>query len=59
MQKNTEEINDFESLYLEEMKLASRAYQAALNDAYRASMAVKEARERLLRAEKRVKEILR
>lgn len=40
-----------------ELRLSKRAYRAAIDDAHKAIMAVRDARERVRRAESRVKEM--
>lgn len=41
----------------EELRLSKRAYRAAADDAHKAIMAVRDARERVRRAESRMKEM--
>ncbi|WP_415993020.1 hypothetical protein [Desulfovibrio piger] len=50
------ERKDFQ-LEKAELRLSKRAYRAAVDDAHKAIMAVRDARERVRRAESRMKEM--
>ena len=57
MQQITAEIKGLRSLEEAELRLSKLAYQAAVDDAHKAIMAVRDARERVRRAESRMKEM--
>lgn len=56
MQENEAEHKVFQ-LEKAELRLSKRAYRAAVDDAHKAIMAVRDARERVRRAESRMKEM--
>ena len=56
MHETMAERKDFQ-LEEAELRLSKRAYRAAVDDAHKAIMAVKDARERVRRAESRMKEM--
>ena len=56
MQENEAERKVF-GLEKAELRLSKRAYRAAVDDAHKAIMAVRDARERVRRAESRMKEM--
>lgn len=56
MQENEAERKVF-GLEEAELRLSKRAYRAAVDDAHKAIMAVRDARERVRRAESRMKEM--
>lgn len=58
MQGNEAECKVFQ-LEKAELRLSKRAYRAAVDDAHKAIMAVRDARERVRRAESRMKEMER
>ena len=58
MQENAVGRKDF-GLEKAELRLSKRAYRAAVDDAHKAIMAVRDARERVRRAESRMKEMER
>lgn len=58
MQGNEAERKVFQ-LEKAELRLSKRAYRAAVDDAHKAIMAVRDARERVRRAESRMKELER
>lgn len=56
MHETMAERKDFQ-LEKAELRLSKRAYRAAVDDAHKAIMAVRDARERVRRAESRMKEM--
>lgn len=56
MHETMAERKDFQ-LEEAELRLSKRAYRAAIDDAHKAIMAVRDARERVRRAESRMKEM--
>lgn len=56
MQENEAERKAFQ-LEKAELRLSKRAYRVAVDDAHKAIMAVRDARERVRRAESRMKEM--
>lgn len=58
MRENDKELKKFRMMLEEaELRLSKRAYRAAVDDAHKAIMAVRDARERVRRAESRMKEM--
>ena len=58
MRENDKELKKFRMRLEEaELRLSKRAYRAAVDDAHKAIMAVRDARERVRRAESRMKEM--